>query len=1190
MENYNPAFLQQLNPFLRIHIPPTLKNNEITIKLVSQFNVNNVRNKQWDNCLIRNRLSTPKYLIEIDYDENLRIPSKNKIPNQHDLLSPFNQESDIFPNGILTHQWFEKYINEIPFAILYVCEISTEGAAEKVDALILRLKKLKTELEEIECKLVVLLIFQNNSIDESTIDKIKSELNFPKMGYLYQLVDTENTIDRDVEIVVNSILSNLWKISHDFYSNIEYRIKQRHKKYYTMPSTDAIDTSIELTPKFLEIRNLIKQAIMGEFINPSNLEPSIKLLEVAYQDLIGLLDSMYAINLSDHDNKLIAQIRTILDIIAFHIVRGYFAIEEPVKSLRKHKTHIINVVEILKENHEWISKQYEWLAELMDMIPYNMLNYLNTTAVSRSSNNNGISSTIFFGGIHTPEFDLISNPGLIYLKAFELNSESGKRIELLQKSIESLESIQSEAMNESSISGSDSLVSVISYINWLLGEEYFKIGDYKKSSDFLEMSYSSLGDGKWLSISEVILVKLLKCYSILDSKKLEFNTILKLSTFPHSFVFDDDKIANLCDNIFEFDGDKVEIDLLDSKLHELFVVDVLLIDKKKVNDSLNETTTTTVGDELLFQVSLKSKINLSTLKTLLPSGSDVYASLKQIDIPFTRLDKVSKNKGIKNISISHDPTKTKQDTNIIHVKGQELEQTFVGSANLTFDHIPMTLQHEQYITHSGTYGIEVVKLQIVIEIKNKERTKIIRSNKIELHNLASKKTNSNAFGNPINNFGYLKLGDSKIPKFIRLAESNRSIVVHPKIPSINIVPVNDIDCYIVGEKYTIPFSINFDNDDVKSNQKVALTVGVKNKGYSVGKNNAGEEVTLSWNDLKDDEPLKLSSIAEDKLADLNIFSRQYGLDLLNLQFSLILYDDDDDSWNDQKGGIEPESHSYMIQTVEVPILQKPFDSQYFTLPKYDESLKFPQYNEGEKSPILKREWQLILKTTDLLSSFNLNHLNLNARITNVEFNIISRNPDVTIQLLGGYENDRKGSIDTKSQLFITETKNGFSYRNVEVIVSTTIKWKRSSGEKDEPINEYIIPEWSALLHLCSPRVLLVVEEVYHKSTFKLKYILENPTPQSLNFTSELVDLKAWSIDPSFEDQSANELAPFTVKPVSSYIIQFYLKLHSDDDDKKKVVRLPKLNLFDINYRIYLQVSVTQNNVLYKDGSLYYVLS
>ena len=97
----------------------------------------------------------------------------------------------------------------------------------------------------------------------------------------------------------------------------------------------------------------------------------------------------------------------------------------------------------------------------------------------------------YFGGLRLPEFDVITNPGLIYLKAYELNQIKDKRIQLLIEAISELEMNQNNAMNKYLISGTNSLNSIILYINWLLAEEFYTDNKLSKAIDYYEMAYSS---------------------------------------------------------------------------------------------------------------------------------------------------------------------------------------------------------------------------------------------------------------------------------------------------------------------------------------------------------------------------------------------------------------------------------------------------------------------------------------------------------------------------------------------------------------------------------------------------------------------------------------------------------------------------------------------------------------------------
>lgn len=144
----------------------------------------------------------------------------------------------------------------------------------------------------------------------------------------------------------------------------------------------------------------------------------------------------------------------------------------------------------MNEDSNWISVQYEWLAQLMSLVPYSLITSLNSSSLLKLNTGNVIS---YYGGLQLPEFDVATNPGLVYMKAYEKSQFKDKRIQLLGSAIQELELNQNNALNLSLISGSNNLNSLILYINWLLAEELYT--DNKlRASDYYEMAYSSFGD------------------------------------------------------------------------------------------------------------------------------------------------------------------------------------------------------------------------------------------------------------------------------------------------------------------------------------------------------------------------------------------------------------------------------------------------------------------------------------------------------------------------------------------------------------------------------------------------------------------------------------------------------------------------------------------------------------------------
>ena len=84
MDNYNQLFLQLLQPFIRVHISHELANTPITTTLIKYFDQHNVNGKVWDNCIIRNRLSSNKYII--DYDNNNNNNNNNNQDDNNDSI------------------------------------------------------------------------------------------------------------------------------------------------------------------------------------------------------------------------------------------------------------------------------------------------------------------------------------------------------------------------------------------------------------------------------------------------------------------------------------------------------------------------------------------------------------------------------------------------------------------------------------------------------------------------------------------------------------------------------------------------------------------------------------------------------------------------------------------------------------------------------------------------------------------------------------------------------------------------------------------------------------------------------------------------------------------------------------------------------------------------------------------------
>lgn len=126
MDIYNQLLLQQLAPFVKVNYSECLA--DITSQLRSNFDKYNISNSAWDNSILKNRLLATNYIIEFTESWDISVPLKQPLPDGeedrtsevHSIFSPFNPSSDIYPNGIISENWFKKYICDLPCSYIAV--------------------------------------------------------------------------------------------------------------------------------------------------------------------------------------------------------------------------------------------------------------------------------------------------------------------------------------------------------------------------------------------------------------------------------------------------------------------------------------------------------------------------------------------------------------------------------------------------------------------------------------------------------------------------------------------------------------------------------------------------------------------------------------------------------------------------------------------------------------------------------------------------------------------------------------------------------------------------------------------------------------------------------------------------------------------------------------------------------------
>ncbi|KAG2736560.1 hypothetical protein G9P44_000650 [Scheffersomyces stipitis] len=1198
MDNYNQLLLQQLAPYLRIHVSGEI-SADVVINIRKFIHLYDISHKVWDNSIIKNRLSSTKYIIElVEGDE--KLPQREiSSSNEHSNISPFNQSSPIFPNGILPHQWLSKYIEEIPFAYVSILKLPSDVADDVKLATVIN--ELKKNCLKQSVKLIAIIVSSSPdpNEDDERINKLRQLTGLPRLVGLLYLHDSAATLVRDTEILVSTLLSNLKSSAVDFYSNIKYKIEQRHKKYYSIPSTRLIDTQIELSPKFLETRNLIKIIIIDQFIAPHDLEPSLKLLEVAYQSLIDIMrDTFHSRifdldSISDHDLKLYFHFRSLIDMLAFHIIRGYFSTEEPLVALKKHRAHIANVLsvsepEFSEVNNNWVSVQYEWLAELMKLVPSSII--ASTHSKKKLKPNSGMIG--FFGGIKFKEaysFEVITNPGLVYLKSNEHLIPSEKmpttrfnylfkykdKRDMVQHKIELLsDSIASLTPETQAHAEEEYFEALISYLNYLTAEEYYMLGALEEAISYYERSDKSIS--MKTSVSSVILQKLVQCYSSTKDPIKQVSSFLKLATLKPFFnIHQKYPIQGLFENSSEI--------AINNEV-KLFKTSPLIL-----NESLHQDTY--LYDRYITQIKLTSVADLSVIKKLFEKDYSALINIKSIIVKFERSDS-KKTKRNKKVKLIHDGQNNSSMISKIELKEGDESDTLIGTGNLfpNEENGLKIIQFSQTASISGSYHISSIRIESEVEFRNGDKHVIV--NNSELHEFDEYSSSHHAeLYNEAN--GIIN------KKQVRLnGRSGNTIRFLPLRPSVSVTMTDeDINCLILGEKISIPFRINFKHP---KNQKInykSISLSPKVKVIADQKDfDFASRITtqVNWDGLKDDEALDLHPLVE---SDSNEATESHQLNvsvhcppnLLNSRVSergsTIVIDlktivseiaDEDEDIEDSV---------YDTANYTLPIINSPFKCSYIISPRYRaDAIDMPSPfilspsddGQGTSMPIATRLWQGSLVVSDLYKKYEDSNSSL--RILDTEFSVKSRNPELKVVMVSSaFEKD--GRIH---QLFTVSSRSGFSHRNAPMVTSVSINWQR----KDGLVNNFKSEDWEITLPLSDPRVLLVLDEdVKEAGKVKLTYILENPTPRIFTFTTQMD-----TDDPSstWDFSDVRNIVPvkqaaFPVLPFGRHFMEFYAKM-SEAGEK---IQLPTFKVYDVQYKVGLPTLSVSDNVAVKGSKLYW---
>lgn len=1162
MEFYNTHQIQQLAPLVTL----SLHNTDAATHLKSHLQKSDIANCIWDNSILKNRLLSAKYVLQFCDEAAARanIERKPKEEGTHSATSPFNAESDLFPNGILSEKWFAKYTQNLPFALV---QTHILGDPADDEALGEELAAQRQRYADWRVKYVAVLLSDGDPIvDQDRIDKLRLLSGLPRLTGIFYLNSDKDTLDRDCGILASSLFNNLKAPAADFYSGVEARLKQRYKKYYTMPSYDAVDTKVDLTPKVLEVRNMIKQAIILQLIHPHNVESSFAMLELSYERLIDLTadhaDVFFSESVSDHDTRLYAQFRQLLDVIAIHLIRGYLSTEEPTAALRKHEAHIANVLSLCKDqpksdNAAWVSVQYQWLAELMQMVPPSVLSDLELShQVKQKSYQNCVA---YFGGstFHdTFNSTITTQAFLIFLKAFTKLKETevgyiqlpylkkldsvkelqNRRIELLDKAKDAL---QAKAQDHQ-------LDGVLSYLDWLLAEEQYHNEQYEDA----EQTYRAILDRKlphgWRSIRQLLTQRLVDIYRKLNSSDKLIEAVAVLASQngdTHGPAIEKltlDRSAEI-----NFDASEsffnVEVNLFNSNLKKEFFA----------------------FDTIVTQLAFSQSFSTDHLREFITDGT-VQLSIEKVVVNYDGRPILIKNQEA----------------------GRNFSQVQLGNvseynADLSVADSTHTLQILDEVMKPCKYKIESVEIMSVLTIKASGHTVTLR--KSEIHSLLTRKNQAQSFT------ALIKEGNCLKRNVIRAQGQDAfECTVQPYKPDVSVALSQPLASIIMGEKIEVPLRIscnkapnhkaNFSSLNIQL--KSRLLEGEQEQEYLVPQTN--------WKDLKDDEDLSILNLFDSDgtvESSIQVSIRKPPSMLPKLDIKLVL------EMQLLVGESDKSLSVYDLKVIDVPVLWRPFLTKLGVTPRYREDSSLDMKNpfilsdkEGDvdknlSMPSPSRVWaaEATIKDTHQLIGKN------SITIKRCLFTLRSKNPEVEVQII----EDARQSALYASQVFVSNSRHRYSHRLIGVAVSALYIWTR--GENG-PENEFETDEWEVSLPLQDPRVLLHSAVTKDGKTV-LKYVIENPTSRIFTFTTSLTTEESAlrGVNWKFEDDS--NIVPlkqgaFPVLPFSRHEMVFTGTYEVDEDEAIEQVELPQMHVYDLNYKVSLPTLPVSESVVARAERLY----
>lgn len=496
----------------RITVEQPLVGNDTGKDLLRRFKSKCPPLSQWERRLVTKRggVSTTGHLLNLQFvgrtiklpplkstDDDPRYPNKDI----HSILSPLNPRSKLYPNGLITEHWVQKYLYLLPSTVVSVHSLQD---IKSDDEFCSEIVALKTFLTGRGIKLIV-IITADDVPEDSTSDQILYLRRTTGLATRTSLFYLPQSLDVEKDTLVESVCQLAYNNALDFMVSAMKRIKRKMGRPRPPQSDLSSEDILPLPSIGWEIRYNFKLATLAEL--RQDTQTAMSTYESAYDASLELLEVLSSAGDLSDQPELWKQARLILDVVAYKILKLCLYMQLPNVAYRKFNIHLDSVTKIIEQKGyssqgyahvNWLATQYRLLAGLVGAAGTAAVP--KSKAVAPGHQDNG------------PPGALLPRSGFLYLSSVDLIESlpdiadgGDPYFSELRDFEQTVKDSLEAALND--FSADLKQTRVIEYVMYRLAELHHNQGDHKGALSLFKRAADSYRRDGW----KILLLPVLKC-------------------------------------------------------------------------------------------------------------------------------------------------------------------------------------------------------------------------------------------------------------------------------------------------------------------------------------------------------------------------------------------------------------------------------------------------------------------------------------------------------------------------------------------------------------------------------------------------------------------------------------------------------------------------------------------------------